>query len=93
MAPPILLEDLPAEIIDHILQYLPKDALARLRLESRIFQQRALPFLYRQFTLRYSAASAAKAREIIKRPDLARLVREYRLNVNPSAWVCQADYS
>ena len=93
MAPPKLLEEFPGEIIDHILQYLPKDTLAMLRLESRVFQERAPRFLYRQFTLRYSVTSAAKAREIIKRPEFAGLVREYRLEVNPSAWVCQADYS
>ena len=93
MAPPILLEELPAEIIDYFLQYLPKDALASLRLASRVFQQRATPFLYRQFTLRYSDASASKVSEIMKRPDLARLVRQYTFDVNPSAYVCQADYS
>ena len=93
MAQPILFEDFPAEIIDHVLQYLPKDALASLRLASRVFQQRATPFLYRQFTLQYSVASAAKAREIMKRPDLARLVREYTFDVKPSAYVCQVDYS
>ena len=90
MAPPILLQEFPAEIIDHILQYLPKDALAGLRLQSRVFQQRATPFLYRQFTLRHSVASVVRAREIMKRPDLARLIREYRFDVNPSAWVCHA---
>ena len=93
MAQPILLEEFPAEIIDHILQYLPKDALASLRLASRVFQQQATPFLYRQLTLRYSDVSAAKSYEVMKRPDLARLVREYRLDVNRIAYVRQANYS
>ena len=37
MAPPILLEDFPAEIIDPVFQYLPKVALASLRLVSKVF--------------------------------------------------------
>ena len=87
----MLLENFPPNVLVRILRYLPKDDLASLRLLSRVFRQLALPFLCRQFTLRYSVASAAKARDFITRPDLARLVREYRLDANLPAWVRQAD--
>lgn len=87
----MLFEDFPDVVIDRILRYLPKDTLASFRRSSKALQRRATPFLYRQFTLRYSTASAAKAREIIRRPDLARLVREYRFDANLPAWVRQGD--
>ena len=87
------LESLPPEIINHVLQYLPKDALANVRRASKSFQEQAAPFLYRQFILRYSIASAAKARELINRPDLAGLVRDFRFEAPlPSVFVRQVDY-
>ena len=82
MAETILLEKLPVEIIDHVLQNLPKDSLANLRLASRFFQERATPSLYRQFTLRYTVGSIAKARRIFNSPYLAGLVREFRFDTS-----------
>lgn len=86
------LEELPVELFHLILHYLPKDSLANLRLASRALQKRVTTCLYRQFTLRYTPASVAKAREIMKRPDLADLVREFRFDANPSQWVRRAAY-
>lgn len=87
---PFRLEHLPVDLVHYVLQYLPKDSLANLRLASRALQGRATTFLYRKFTLRYSPASVAKAREIMNRPVLARLVREFQLDANPSEWVRRA---
>ena len=86
------LEDLPVEMINHVLQYLPKDALANVRVASKFFQEQASPLLYRQFILRYSIASVAKARELINRPDLAKHVRDFRFEATLRAWVRQVDY-
>ena len=87
MADTIVLEELSAEIIDRFLQYLPKNALANLRLASRTLHHRATPFLFRQLTLRCSSTSAANAGEIVHRPYLVRLVRGFRFETTRSAWV------
>ena len=84
MANPTSLEMLPAEILNYVLDLLPKDALANLRLTSRYYQQRAKPYLYRHLTLLESTESAAGVREIIKDDSLALLVRE--LSLYTSLW-------
>lgn len=76
------LEKFPAEVIDHILQYLPKASLANLRLTSSIFRECAKYYLFRQLTLSNSTASAAKARYIIKNCSLAGLVREFSFDAS-----------
>ena len=90
MADPNLVEKLPAEIADNVLKYLPKDALANLRLASRSFQQQAKYYLYRQLTLRYSHRSAATAITVIRKYSLARLVRDFSFVASFSAWVSEA---
>ena len=81
------LKELPDDLTHQVLQYLPKDSLANLRLASRVLQEQATTCLYRRFTLRYTPASVAKAREVMNRPDLAQLVREFQFDANPSEWV------
>ena len=80
MVNPISLEGLPAETLDNILSYIPKDSLANLRLASRFLQQPTKRYLYRQLTLRHYTGSAAKAKKIIERHALAGLVREFVLD-------------
>ena len=91
MAHRILFQDLPNEVLDLVLKHLSKDALANVRRASKKFEKLATPFLYRQFNLRYSLSSAAKARAIIRRPDLARLVRDVRFEATLPAGVRQVD--
>lgn len=85
MANPTSLEGLPAEILGHILDLLPEDALANLRLASKNCQQRAEIYLYRHLHLCESPRPAARAREIIQQRSLASLVREVTLWANSSA--------
>lgn len=73
------LQKLPAEILDDVLDLLPKKALANLRLASRYYQQRAKPYLYRYLRLHGSSRDAARAWKIIQQQSLAPLVRELTL--------------
>ena len=87
MASLLLLEHFPVEILDHVLNYVPRESLANIRLASGLFERRATPFLYKQITLRNPAASAAKVTNITKRHSLACLVREFRFDVSICASV------
>lgn len=87
------LQTFPAETLDGILELLPKDALANLRLTSRFYDQRAKFYLFRQLTIRDSIASVARVSEIFKDYSLASLVREFSFKAqHPAATrVIQAD--
>ena len=85
MAHQISLNFLPAEILDHILGFLPKHSLANLRLASKFFQLRANHYLYHQLTLRNSTGSAARAKRIIKKHPLACMVRDFSFDAG--LWV------
>lgn len=76
---PISLDTLPPETLDNIIKFLPKDALANLRLTSRLYEPQAKYYLYTQLTLRDSLGSVMRAGEIFKRDFLASLVYEFRV--------------
>ena len=82
MANPTSLEGLPAEILNHILDLLPKDALVNLRLTSVHHQLRAKEYLYRHLNLYDSGGSAARVKEITQEESLASLVRDVALHAN-----------
>ena len=92
MTNPTSLEKLPAEILNYVLDLLPKDALANLRLASRYYQRSAKPYLYRHLTLRWSTESAARAREITQEESLAPFVREVTLQASRSTRVWNEDH-
>ena len=92
MAGPLLFEKFPTELIIHIIELLPKEALANLRVASKFFEGLATPVLYRQCILRYSIASAEKAWHIMNKPALANHVRDFRFEVTLPRWVRQVYY-
>lgn len=50
---PVLLCDLPFELIDHILEYVNNDGLAQLAKTSRTLYWRSVPILYQNLDLIY----------------------------------------
>ena len=87
MASPTTLSLFPIEVLNHILDLLPKDALANLRLASRHYKLPAEYYLFRHLTLRSSTRSAAMAREIIQQDSLAPFITKFSFYANFSARV------